>query len=167
MSQNTPQDPISLDNSNALMDLIQSIQTKMNTGNNNTNIENNNETNVKSEDNNTYESNSSNTKYNNQGFDLSSLSSLLGNVDLTSILSAFTGNKTNNDSSFNLGDIDPNTIHKFQKILTSMNRDSPKKNLLLSLKPFLRKSRQDKIGEYMTMLTVADAIEIFGSKGSD
>ena len=45
--------------------------------------------------------------------------------------------------------------------------NNPKKNLLLSLKPFLRKSRQDKLNEYITMLTLIDAFEAFSSKGSD
>jgi hypothetical protein len=48
-----------------------------------------------------------------------------------------------------------------------MNTNDPKKNLLLSLKPFLRKSRQDKIGEYVTILTVLNALKIFEKKGSD
>jgi len=51
--------------------------------------------------------------------------------------------------------------------MNTIGKDDPQKNLLLSLKPFLRKSRQDKIGEYMSMLTIAKAIEIFTSKGSD
>ena len=52
-------------------------------------------------------------------------------------------------------------------MFSSFNQDDPKKSLLLSLKPFLRKTRQDKIGEYITMLTIAEAIGIFNKKGSD
>ena len=51
--------------------------------------------------------------------------------------------------------------------MSNFTKNDPKKDLLRSLKPFLRKSRQDKIGEYMTILSLVDAIDIFGSKGSD
>lgn len=71
---------------------------------------------------------------------------------------------SNGSSDFN---IDPNTIFKIQKIMSNFTKNDPKRNLLKSLKPFLRKSRQDKLGEYITILSVIDAIDIFGSKGSE
>ena len=52
-------------------------------------------------------------------------------------------------------------------IISNFNKNDPKKDLLKSLKPFLRKSRQDKIGEYINILSIINAIDIFGSKGSD
>ncbi|MNP28799.1 hypothetical protein D3C76_1217920 [compost metagenome] len=60
-----------------------------------------------------------------------------------------------------------NTILKMQRMLGSMNKSDPRKNLLLSLKPFLRQSRQDKLNEYITILSVTSALGIFGGKGSD
>lgn len=167
----THADPNTADNTKALMDLIQGIQTKMNTNANTSKSTQENQTeniNVEAEGTNEQNNNSNNQSNSKSGFDLSSLGSLLGNIDLSSILSGLSGgNSSSNNSGFNLGDIDPNTIHKFQRVMGSMKKDNPKKNLLLSLKPFLRKERQDKLGEYMTMLTVADAIDIFSSKGSD
>ena len=123
---------------------------------------------------------------NSNSMDFSSIASLLQNIDLSSIIGMFS-NKSNSNNNSNInnnsnenfnnstnlnndsifGGIDPATILKFQRVLSSMNKSDPKKNLLLSLKPFLRKSRQDKLNEYVTMLTIANAIGIFGSKGSD
>lgn len=107
----------------------------------------------------------------------SPLQSILGNLDMgkiSSILEAFnTGDnasKINNDTSTNStkSDInfDMNTILKMQKIMGRLNKEDPKKNLLLSLKPFLRKNRQDKLDTYMGMLNIWNIIGMF-SEGSD
>lgn len=82
------------------------------------------------------------------------ISDIFNNLNLSSILG-------NNDSGFDI-----NSIMKFQKILSAMNKDDPRKNLLISLKPFLRKSRQEKINEYLTYLTIGNALGIFDDKGS-
>lgn len=181
---------VSSENSQELFNLIQSIQSKMNNTNSDTNknIEKNDNENCNNNINNNnleelFENVVNNTKNidntfnkNSNSLDFSNIASLLQNIDLSSIASMFS-NKTNNsndnskdfknndDSIFN--GIDPSTILKFQRVFNSMNKSDPKKNLLLSLKPFLRKSRQDKLNEYITMLTIANAIGIFGSKGSD
>lgn len=165
----------SADNSQELFDLIQSIQSKLgdeqDTNNNSETIDE-----TQKETDNTNATSSSSNNNSGGGFDLGGLGSLLKNIDIGSVLNMFGGNnnsnsgnqnKTENNSGFDLGSIDPSTILKFQRILSSMNKTDPKKNLLLSLKPFLRKSRQDKLNEYITMLTIANALEIFGSKGSD
>ena len=163
------------DNQTALYNLIQSIQTKIDSNQNESiapekNIEiennvNNNETIEKSTNNN-------NNNNNNQNINLASL---LNNFDISSILNSFNSNNgknnennNNNDTnSFNFSDIDPETLLKIQRLVSKMSKNNPKKDLLRSLKPFLRKSRQDKMGEYMTILSLVDAIDIFGSKGSD
>ena len=61
------------------------------------------------------------------------------------------------------------TILKLKNIMEKMNAsgDDPRTNLLLSLKPFLRKSRQDKMNEYLTILNVISALEAFKNKDSD
>ncbi|MEG1344440.1 MAG: hypothetical protein RSD14_02855 [Clostridia bacterium] len=160
----------------SLFDLIQSIQTKLNKENDNNPLV---ETNVDLQDVKATDENIDTNKTikkdsNNQNFDLSTLTSLLGNLDISSILSTLSStntnqntNKPNGSSGFNLSDIDPSMILKIQQLLSSIRKDDPKKNLLLSLKPLLRKSRQDKIGEYITILTVANAIGLFNKKGSE
>lgn len=119
-------------NNNYLFELIQDIQSKLNTETSqNSNDENNNDT--------------SNCN----------ISDILNNLNLSSIFGK-------NDSG-----IDINTFTKIQKILTSMNKNDPRKNLLISLKPFLRESRQEKINEYLTYLSIGNALGIFEDKGSE
>ena len=79
-------------------------------------------------------------------------------------------------SSVNGSDDSNNNVSSLLNTLNSSNESSqeqtsssntPQKDLLLSLKPFLRKSRQEKIGDYMTILSVISILESFKNKGSD
>lgn len=127
------------DNQNALNNLIASIQEKM--GNNNSDVTEN--------------------ATNNPPSDFSSLLNTLNKQDTSNE----NENTTKNESSnFN---IDPSIFLKIQKILSAMNSNTPQKDLLLSLKPFLRKSRQDKMSDYLTILSVISIIESFSNKGSE
>lgn len=76
-----------------------------------------------------------------------------------------TDNNTN--SNFDFSNVDINTILKMQGLFSKFNKNTPKKNLLYSLKPFLNEDRQSKLGEYITILSIMDALDIFGKKGSD
>ena len=86
------------------------------------------------------------------------------NNNLSSLLNNLNSNTSsdNSDSSF-----DPNMILKIQSIISKLNTSSAQKNLLLSLKPFLRKSRQDKMENYITILNVISVLESFKEKGRD
>ena len=155
------------DNQAALYDLIQSIQTKINVDQNSTETKNDNNINNNKDE--KIEKTEFNINNNDQNLNFSSI---LNNIDLNSLLSNFNSNtnkdnNNNENNNINFSDIDPNTLFRIQKIISKISRNNPKKDLLRSLKPFLRKSRQDKIGEYMTILSIVDAIDIFGSKGSD
>ncbi len=126
------------DNSEALNTLISSIQEKMNTENANNN------------------SNNTTTP------DFSSLLNVLNNTNNT--------NNNNNDENNNSNsgfNIDPSIFLKLQQIMSAMNNKNPQKDLLLSLKPFLRQSRQDKMNDYLTILSVISIIESLSNKGSD
>ena len=121
------------DSKEALNNLINSIQEKMNI----------NESSQKEKDNN-------------------------NSFDISSILNAFNQNKEDNSNPSNDNfSFDPSIILKMQKIIGSMNNNNPKKELLLSLKPFLRKSRQDKMNDYLTILNVISALEALKNKDSD
>ncbi len=124
------------DNKDALNNLINSIQEKMN----------NNESSHKEENN-------------------------TSSFDISSILNAFSANKEENDNTTNSENngtgFDPSILLKMQKIMSTMNGNNPKKELLLSLKPFLRKSRQDKMNDYLTILNVITVLESFKNKDSD
>jgi hypothetical protein len=133
---------------NYLFELIQGIQSKLNEekplNSKDDKIDNMEENVFKNEQ--KKESKKENNNFN--------ISDLLNNLNLSSLLG-------NNDSGF-----DMNTMMKIQKILSSMNKDDPRKNLLISLKPFLRKSRQEKINEYLTYLSIGSALGIFDDRGS-
>ena len=73
----------------------------------------------------------------------------------------------NDKNGFDFSNIDINTILKMQSLLSRFGKSSPKKDLLYSLKPFLNKDRQNKLGEYITILSILDALEIFNKKDSD
>lgn len=126
------------DNTNQLFDLISNIQAKLNDNNE---ISDNNcpKQDTKSENINSDE-----------------------NINSTQ-----NNNSSNSFNGFDFSNIDINTILKIQNILSNFNKSSPKKNLLYSLKPFLNQNRQDKLGEYITILSIIDAIDIFSKKGSD
>ena len=53
------------------------------------------------------------------------------------------------------------------KIMSKINSNSPQNELLLSLKAFLRKSRQDKMQNYITILNVISILDSLKDKGSD
>lgn len=155
-----------IENQTALYDLIQSIQSKIDVKdvkNDDTSEKINMNENI-SNNLNQSENIEQNSTVNKENIDFSSL---LSNIDISSILGMFNSNKNTTDDSFNFNNIDPNTLLKIQRIVSNFNKNDPKKDLLKSLKPFLRKSRQDKIGEYINILSLVNAIDIFGSKGSD
>lgn len=156
-------------NTNQIFDLIQSIQSKLNTENNISNENINITEDTKDINTNNKENIYNEEKNNNTNVDFSSI---LKNIDLGNLLNNFNSVKTNettnnSNSSFNFGNLDPSLIMKFGNMFSSATQSDPKRNLLLSLKPFLRKTRQDKLNEYITILTIVDAIGIFNSKGSD
>lgn len=157
-TQNMTSTNTNTNNDAAIFNLIQNIQSKLNNELDNSNeqseIKQNNENKVKNIDNN------NNNK--NNGFDISNILSILSNSSNEN-----SNNNENEENSSFFDSIDPNLFFKLQKIIVSLGKKDPKKDLLISLKPFLRKSRQDKIGEYITILTVIKAFEAFNDKGSD
>ena len=67
-----------------------------------------------------------------------------------------------NSSSDSSNTIDFETIMKIKKIIDSMNNDSdPDSKLLYSLKPYLRKSRQSKLDQYINLLKVSKMTNFF------
>lgn len=121
----------------------------------------------------------------NNNFDFSSLLSNLnsGNIpdDLKNILNNFKNNanssqnsndstqeesqnnNSNTNSSFN---IDMDMLLKMKSIMDKMNstKDDPRANLLLSLKPYLKESRKDKVEQYVKLFSMSKVMEAFNSK---
>ncbi|MGN1012546.1 MAG: hypothetical protein ACI4ON_01790 [Clostridia bacterium] len=125
------------ENKDALNNLINSIQEKM--GNNVTNSDESN----------------------------SNISSLLNTLNSSSKSSQSNNSKDEQDTNNPFSSLDPSIFLKIQKVMSALNSNTPQKDLLISLKPFLRKSRQDKMGDYLTILSIISVLESFKNKGSD
>ena len=71
------------------------------------------------------------------------------------------------NNSFEMPDME--TIMKISKIMKAMNsnENNLSANLLYSLKPFLRKSKQDKIDQYVNMLKFSSVISEFNKGNND
>ncbi len=69
--------------------------------------------------------------------------------------------KNNVPNNFEMPDVE--TIMKINQIIKAMNSSSntASANLLYSLKPFLRKTKQDKIDQYVNMLKLSSVISEF------
>lgn len=68
-----------------------------------------------------------------------------------------TSNSTNNDFS----NFDIDTILKMQKIIKGMNSEqfSSRSNLLRSLKPYLKHSRQMQVDQYIQLLNIENVLK--------
>ena len=66
-------------------------------------------------------------------------------------------------------ELDINTILKMKQIMDSMNsnKNDPRTNLLLSLKPYLKESRREKVDQYIKLFGLEKAFETFSSLGSE
>ena len=125
------------ENKDALNNLINSIQEKM--GNNVTNSDESN----------------------------NNISSLLNTLNSSSKSSQSNNSKDEQDTNNPFSALYPSIFFKIQKVMSALNSNTPQKDLLISLKPFLRKSRQDKMGDYLTILSIISVLESFKNKGSD
>ena len=75
-------------------------------------------------------------------------------------------NQQNNSNSFNNLDLD--TIMKIKSVIDSLNTQNDRNsNLLYSLKPYLRKSRQDKLDQYINILKISQVQKLFNNKLGD
>lgn len=65
--------------------------------------------------------------------------------------------------------IDFETIMKMKKVMEAMNsnKNDPRANLLLSLKPYLKESRKEKIDQYIKLFGMTKAVEMFGGLGGE
>jgi len=73
-----------------------------------------------------------------------------------------------NKSNLDMSDDTINMMIKMKKIMEQQNKkDDPTKNLLFAIKPFLKKSRQDRIGNCVKLLGMSKMMQyadIFNDK---
>ncbi len=109
---------------------------------------------------------------------MNQFSQMLKNKDIPSELKNIVNNlknssESNNDNNINDSscdnntsfDIDIDTILKMKQIMDSMNsnKDDPRTNLLLSLKPYLKESRKQKVDQYIKLFGMGKAFETLSS----
>lgn len=89
---------------------------------------------------------------------------------LSSLSSSNNGNKeeqektdNNRQGSNDTSSIDFETIMKMKRIMEKMkgNNNDPRANLLLSLKPYLKDSRKDKVDQYIKLFGMSKVMEFF------
>ena len=74
----------------------------------------------------------------------------------------------NNNSSTSNNGIDFDTILRMKSIIDKMNvKDDPRSNLLQSLKPYLKESRQSKVDQYIQLMNMSKVLEVFPFMGGD
>lgn len=101
-----------------------------------------------------------------------------GNIpdEMKNILSSLSsngssGNSNSNDSSSTSSNssnpsIDFETLMKIKSIMEKMNNNNdPRANLLLSLKPYLKESRKEKIDQYIKLFGMSKVLEMFNNSG--
>lgn len=80
-------------------------------------------------------------------------------------------NNSNSESTSSQGipNIDINTMLRIQKIMSAMNNSSNSSgaNLLRSLKPYLKPSRQAKVDECIQLFNIEKVIEMMNQSGGD
>lgn len=107
--------------------------------------------------NNDSSSDSSSSNFNITPDMISNLASVLKNN--SSSESSADSSDNNNSSSSN---IDFETILKIKSIMETLNKkNDPRSNLLYSLKPYLRESRQKKIDQYVNLFKITEISNLF------
>lgn len=102
--------------------------------------------------------NSTNTSLNSNGFDFSKISP----ETLNNFANILNSSKDSNNNS----NIDINTVLKMKNIMEKMNsKNNPRSNLLLSLKPYLKESRRNKVDQYIQLMNMENIMEVFGNTG--
>lgn len=89
---------------------------------------------------------------------------MIGN--LVSVLKNNSSSESSADSSDNnnssSSNIDFETILKIKSIMETLNKkNDPRSNLLYSLKPYLRESRQKKIDQYVNLFKITEVSNLF------
>ena len=90
------------------------------------------------------------------------------NTDLN-LATNITSNSSSSDNNFeNTPKLDLETILIFKKIMEAFNqKDDKRSNLLCSLKPYLRESRQKKIDQYVNLFKISGITKILKQEKGD
>jgi len=77
-------------------------------------------------------------------------------------------NVNNDVSSFDFSNIDINTFFKLKSALDKMNsKNNPNTQLLLALKPYLKKNKKEKLDQYIKLMNVTSIMEVLNNNEGD
>lgn len=101
--------------------------------------------------------------------------SMFSNYNNSGNSSNFDGsNKDNSSNDFSnsngsMPNIDINMLLKMKSIMDKMNsnKNDPRSNLLLSLKPYLKQSRKSKVEQYVQLFNMTKVIDAFNQNGGE
>ena len=157
--------------------LINNFQNSNNSSNTNNRNNNNNtyrnnsynySSNYNSSTNNMNKSNINLNNQNNNNYNLKN--NLNNNNNLNSSSSSNSNSNLNSDStSTNFNNIDMETLMKIQNIMSKMkNSDNDNMSkLLLSLKPYLRNGKKEKVDEYIQLIKMGKITQFLDLFGGD
>ncbi len=76
---------------------------------------------------------------------------------------------SNTNTSNNMPNIDIEMLMKMKTIMEKMNnnKNDPRSNLLLSLKPYLKKSRKDKVEQYIQLFNMSKVMDVLKPNGGE
>lgn len=104
--------------------------------------------------------NTKQTQFNNLNVD--EINEKLKSININEVLSNFANNKKEQSSSNTSPNIDIETIMKIKNIMEKMNtQNDANSNLLYSLKPYLRESKQAKIDQYANLMKLSQLSNLF------
>lgn len=99
--------------------------------------------------------------------DMSKILELVNMLKNTDSSTNAQSNNKNTSTNFEMPDVE--TMMKINQIIKAMNSNTntASANLLYSLKPFLRKTKQDKIDQYVNMLKLSSIISEFNKNNNE
>ncbi len=90
------------------------------------------------------------------------IDSIMGMVNNNSVSNS-SGNTSNKESETSNANIDFDTFIKMKSIMDKMNtKDNPRSKLLLSLKPYLKEDRKNKLDQYIQLSKLMEILPFLG-----
>ena len=113
-------------------------------------------------------SSNSNTDSNkNSGISPEAINNLVSMLNKNNTSDTAKDDSTNNSSNSGYN-IDFETIMKFKNIMDKMNsKDDPRSKLLISLKPYLKDNKKNKIDQYIQFLNISRVMDMFTKSNGD
>lgn len=122
-----------------------------------------------------HSNNEADNKQNHTQDDVSSASNTLNEDTLRNLFNNLNLNNqstneaynNNNDDETNPFNFDINTILKMKNMMDKINsnKNDPRSNLLMSLKPYLNDNRKEKLDQYIQFLNISKVLDAFHSEG--